>query len=146
MDKEELLTMEMYQMVTENKNLEALNAVVVAKGNRSEAAKTLGVPRSTLVSRLEAAEREGLKPSVNPPDTQAALIEQKIIYDLQISELKKHIQELAKENITAENVRKIVFKLEKHTPKPPKWLVKSSPAKGAPGVPTLFLSDFHHVA
>lgn len=135
--------MEMYRMVTENKNLEALNAVVIAKGNKSEAAKTLGIPRTTLISRLDAAEREGIKPSVNPPDTQAALIEQKILYDLQISELKKHIQELAKENITAENVRKIVFKLDKHTPKPPKWLVKSSPAKGAPGVPTLLLSDFH---
>ena len=135
--------MEMYRMVTENKNLEALNAVVIAKGNKSEAAKTLGIPRTTLISRLEAAEREGIKPSVNPPDTQAALIEQKILYDLQISELKKHIQELAKENITAENVRKIVFKLDKYTPKPPKWLVKSSPAKGAPGVPTLLLSDFH---
>ena len=79
-------------MVTENKNLEALNAVVIAKGNKSEAAKTLGIPRTTLISRLEAAEREGIKPSVNPPDTQAALIEQKILYDLQISELKKHIQ------------------------------------------------------
>ena len=44
--------MEMYQMVTENKNLEAINALVVAKGNKAEAAKTLGIPRTTLIGRL----------------------------------------------------------------------------------------------
>ena len=44
--------MEMYQMVIENKNLEAINALVVAKGNKAEAAKTLGIPRTTLIGRL----------------------------------------------------------------------------------------------
>ena len=130
-------------MVTENKNLEAINALVVAKGNKAEAAKTLGIPRTTLIGRLEAAEREGIVPTVNAPDTDAALIEQKILYDMQISDLKKQVKELALDNITAEQIRKTVFKLHNRTAKPPKWLRKNSPAHGAPGVPTLFLSDLH---
>ena len=133
----------MYQMVIENKNLEAINALVVAKGNKAEAAKTLGIPRTTLIGRLEAAEREGIVPTVNAPDTDAALIEQKILYDMQISDLKKQVKELALDNITAEQIRKTVFKLHNRTAKPPKWLRKNSPAHGAPGVPTLFLSDLH---
>tara|TARA_X000001036_G_scaffold367687_1_gene353033 strand:- start:39299 stop:40543 length:1245 start_codon:yes stop_codon:yes gene_type:complete len=133
----------MYQMGIENKNLEAINALVVAKGNKAEAAKTLGIPRTTLIGRLEAAEREGIAPTVNAPDTDAALIEQKILYDMQISDLKKQVKELALDNITAEQIRKTVFKLHNRTAKPPKWLRKSSPAHGAPGVPTLFLSDLH---
>ena len=36
--------MEMYQMGIENKNLEAINALVVAKGNKAEAAKTPSGP------------------------------------------------------------------------------------------------------
>ena len=130
-------------MVIENKNLEAINALVVAKGNKAEAAKTLGIPRTTLIGRLEAAEREGIVPTVNAPDTDAALIEQKILYDMQISDLKKQVKELALDNITAEQIRKTVFKLHNRTAKPPKWLRKNSPAHGAPGVPTLFLSDLH---
>ena len=133
----------MYQMGIENKNLEAINALVVAKGNKAEAAKTLGIPRTTLIGRLEAAEREGIAPTVNAPDTDAALIEQKILYDMQISDLKKQVKELALDNITAEQIRKTVFKLHNRTAEPPKWLKKSSPAHGAPGVPTLLLSDLH---
>ena len=133
----------MYQIGIENKNLEAINALVVAKGNKAEAAKTLGIPRTTLIGRLEAAEREGIVSTVNAPDTDAALIEQKILYDMQISDLKKQVNELALDNITAEQIRKTVFKLHNRTAKPPKWLRKNSPAHGAPGVPTLFLSDLH---
>ena len=96
-----------------------------------------------MIGRLEAAEREGIVPTVNAPDTDAALIEQKILYDMQISDLKKQVKELALDNITAEQIRKTVFKLHNRTAKPPKWLRKSSPAHGAPGVPTLFLSDLH---
>jgi hypothetical protein len=122
---------------------EAVNAVVLANGNKAEAAKTLGIPRTTLLGRLDTAEREGIAPSVNAPDTSAALVEQKMSYDLQISELKRQVKELALDNITAEQIRKTVFELKNREAKPPKWLVKSSPSKGAPGVPTLFLSDLH---
>jgi len=128
------------------KNLlqEAVNAVVLAKGNKSNAARALNIPRTTLISRLEAAEREGTKPTVKSPNLEVALAEQKVVYDSQIRELKKQLDEAIQQNVTSDYVRKNVFKLGKYKASPPKWLAKSSPATGAPGVPTLFLSDFHY--
>ena len=122
---------------------DAVNALVLAKGNISEASRALGLPRPTLNSRLEKAKLNNIKPTLKAPGTEAALTEQKITYDLQIKELKQQVDELARENITATAIRKHVFGLAEHEPKPPKWTHKSTPAKGAPGIPTLFISDFH---
>lgn len=122
---------------------EAVNALVMAKGNISEAARDLKLPRPTLNSRLEKAKLHNITPTVKGADTEAALTEQKLTYELQIKELKQQVDELARENITADAIRKHVFQLGEYSPKPPKWLHKSTPAKGAPGIPTLFLSDFH---
>ena len=122
---------------------EAVNALVMAKGNISEAARALKLPRPTLNSRLEKAKLHNITPTVKGADTEAALTEQKLTYELQIKELKQQVDELARENITADAIRKHVFQLGEYSPKPPKWLHKSTPAKGAPGIPTLFLSDFH---
>ena len=127
-----------------NKLQEAVNALVLAKGNKAEAARTLNIPRTTLLSRLEAAQRDNIKPTVKSPNLEVALAEQKMVYDLQIRDLKKQLDEAILQNVTSDYIRKNVFKLGKYNPKPPKWVTKSSPATGAPGVPTLFLSDFHY--
>ena len=123
---------------------ESVNAVVLAKGSKSEASRNLKIPRTTLVSRLEAAERAGITPTVKSPDLEVALAEQKMANDLQIKDLKRQLEEATLQNVTSSYIRKHVFELGKYNAKPPKWLIKSSPAKGAPGVPTLFLSDFHY--
>jgi len=122
---------------------EAINALVLAKGNKSEAARALSLPRPTLVSRLEKAKLNNIKPTAKAPDMEAALTEQKLTYELQVRELKQQVAELAKENITSTAIRKHVFMLAEHSLKPPKWLHTSMPQKGSPGVPTLFISDFH---
>jgi len=124
--------------------LEAVNALVLAKGNKSSAAKKLNIPRSTLVTRISAAERENIVPTVKSPDLEVALAEQKMSYDLQIRDLKNQLEEATLQNVTASYVRKHVFKLGEYDPNPPKWLVKAAPSKSTPGVPTLFLSDFHY--
>ena len=124
--------------------LEAVNALVLAKGNKSSAAKKLNIPRSTLVTRISAAERENIVPTVKSPDLEVALAEQKMSYDLQIRDLKNQLEEATLQNVTASYVRKHVFKLGEYDPNPPKWLVKATPSKSTPGVPTLFLSDFHY--
>ena len=93
---------------------DAVNALVLAKGNISEASRALGLPRPTLNSRLEKAKLNNIKPTVNAPGTEAALTEQKITYDLQIKELKQQVDELARENITATAIRKHVFGLGEH--------------------------------
>jgi len=123
---------------------ETVNALVLAKGSKSDAARSLNIPRTTFISRLDAAERERIKPTVRPPNLEVALAEQKMVYDLQIRDLKKQLEEAIHQNVTADYVRKHVFKLGKHQATPPKWITKSSPATGNPGVPTLFLSDFHY--
>jgi len=127
-----------------DKLLEAVNAVVLAKGNKSDAARKLNIPRPTLMTRLEAAERENIVPSVKSPDLEVALAEQKMTYELQIRDLKKQLEESTLHNITASYVRKHIFKLGEHEPNPPEWLIKAKPSKSTPGVPTLFLSDFHY--
>jgi transposase-like protein len=68
---------------------EAVNAVILAGGSKADAAKKLGIPRTTLVSRLDAAERENITPTVVAPSTEAALYEQKVAYEIQVKDLKE---------------------------------------------------------
>jgi len=121
----------------------SLNALVENKGNKAAAAKSLGIPRTTLVDRLTTAELHGFKPTVVPPDAEAALIEKQFEHEAEVKDLKKQIEALAKDNIKHQRLRDSLIKAEKYKARPPKWLTKSTPAKGAPGVPTIFLSDFH---
>ena len=80
---------------------EAVNALVLAKGNKSEAARALSLPRPTLVSRLEKAKLNSIKPTAKAPDMEAALTEQKLTYELQVRELKQQVEELAKESMSS---------------------------------------------
>ena len=98
---------------------ESVNAVVLAKGSKSEASRNLKIPRTTLVSRLEAAERAGIVPTVKSPDLEVALAEQKMAYDLQVRDLKKQLEEATLQNVTSSYIRKHVFELGKHVAKPP---------------------------
>lgn len=130
---------------TTNKStlIDTLNAVIKNKGNKAAASRSLGIPRTTLLERIEAAKLQGVKPTIVPPDAEAALIEKDFEHDAEVRELKKKIEALAKDNISHQRLKDSLIKAEKHVVKPPKWLIKSTPAKGAPGVPTIFLSDFH---
>jgi len=123
--------------------IEALNAVINNKGNKAAASRELGIPRTTLLERIEQAQLQGIKPTVVPPDAEAALIEQQYEHDSEVRELKKKVEVLAKENLAHQRLKDSLIKAETHVAKPPKWLTKNTPAKGAPGVPTIFLSDFH---
>ena len=102
---------------------ESVNAVVLAKGSKSEASRNLKIPRTTLVSRLEAAERAGITPTVKSPDLEVALAEQKMANDLQIKDLKRQLEEATLQNVTSSYIRKHVFELGKYNAKPPKWLI-----------------------
>ena len=123
--------------------IDALNSVIRNKGNKAAASRELGIPRTTLIERIEQAQLQGIKPSIVPPDAEAALIEKQYEHDAEIRDLKRQVDILAKENIAHQKLKDSLIKAENHKVRPPKWLTKSSPAKGAPGVPTIFLSDFH---
>src|SRR5882757_6503279 len=55
---------------------------------------------------------------------------------------EKELQAVKRDNITAEEIREDLYGLSKITGDPPKWLWTKRP-HGAPGVPMLFLSDWH---
>ena len=63
---------------------ETVNALVLSKGNKSQAAISLNIPRTTFMTRLESAGRKGIKPTVRSPNLEVALAEQKMVYDLQV--------------------------------------------------------------
>ena len=54
--------------------IDALNTVINNKGNKAAASRELGIPRTTLLERIEQAQLQGIKPTVVPPDAEAALI------------------------------------------------------------------------
>ena len=93
-----------------NKLQETVNALVLAKGNKSQAAISLNIPRTTFITRLEGAEREGIKPTVKSPSLEVALAEQKVVYDSQIRDIKKQLEESIQQNVTSDYVRKHIFK------------------------------------
>ena len=104
---------------------EAVNALVMAKGNISEAARSLKLPRPTLNSRLEKAKLHNITPTVKGADTEAALTEQKLTYELQIKELKQQVDEQRKllkqrwdtgqQYDNSHNEHIINFQLKRHT-------------------------------
>jgi hypothetical protein len=123
--------------------IDALNSVIRNKGNKAAASRELGIPRTTLIERIEQAQLQGVKPTMVPPDAEAALIEQQYAHDAEMRDMKRQVDVLAKENLSHQKLKNSLIKADNHIIKPPKWLTKTTPAKGAPGVPTIFLSDFH---
>lgn len=59
-----------------------------------------------------------------------------------IRSLNYQLREAQREAATERSVRREIFGLSETTPTPPSWTL-STPASSSPGVPTLFLSDWH---
>ena len=79
--------------------IDALNTVINNKGNKAAASRELGIPRTTLLERIEQAQLQGIKPTVVPPDAEAALIEQQYAHDAEMRDIKRQVDVLAKENL-----------------------------------------------
>lgn len=119
---------------TETELQDAINAMQ-SFSTKAEAAKSLGIPRTTLNSRLQVAQARGLTPTtarkLSPTET--------------IRRLEKELKEAQKESADAAEIKRIVQGVTNaaKAQEPPKWLVEQRDAHSAPGVPTLFLSDLH---
>ncbi|WP_043767514.1 DUF4398 domain-containing protein [Algiphilus aromaticivorans] len=61
----------------------------------------------------------------------------------QVRTLRRELAQAKREDITARAVRRELLNLSEQSPKPPKWLTKRGKGAKAPGVPTLFASDWH---
>lgn len=117
---------------TDKRELQAAADAVVTHGTIIGAAKALGLPRETLASRLQAADRQGIKPS-NLTDPKQ-----------RIAQLEKDLKAASREQADTAAIKGLIgtslLKLDEL--KMPAWVVKPTNPL-SPGVPTLQLSDFH---
>ena len=123
----------------------ALDMVIECGGNKAEAARQLGVPRSSLYDHLDRATKLGLTPTTQAPDTAAAVAQTELKYKDKIRNLEAQIRELSRTNLSDEQVREFVFGLSKQDPSYKEWdltpYLTEDPS--GPGIPTLQLSDWH---
>lgn len=129
---------------------QAVDTLAEYNGNRTEAAKSLGIARSTFGQRLEiAAQRYGLKAAEKNPTVKQT--EAQSVTDMlrrQMDRLTKESDALRKENkqlregqLSAELVREIISG-SNVIPNPPDWFIEREHQSNH-GVPTLLCSDWH---
>jgi len=97
------------------------------------AADALGIPRKTFAERLKLAEKQGLKATVKLDLAQT------------VKQLQRELKLAQAESADAAAVKTIIHGLvnKSVSTETPAWLENKRMGQGAPGVPTLFLSDFH---
>jgi len=122
---------------------EAVNALVLAKGNKAKAARELGIATSTYKDQLLQAEKLGLKPTILPPDIATEMESLKLQHLSEIRELKNKLKASQRENLTADAVRKYIYGLNDFEPAIRKWDKPANVESGNPGTPIVLLSDFH---
>jgi hypothetical protein len=113
-------------------------------GTKVGAAKLLGLPAATYDHRYNAAERMGYRPTVksavkDTDDTLSKLAEAKD----RIRQLESSIAAQAKEDLSAEYIKKTIIKLNESKVKVPSWTIKKPKKHTSAGIPTLFASDWH---
>lgn len=127
--------------VSKYKLQEAVNEV--AKVGLAKASVNLGIPRSTLSTRLEIADRDGIVPeeTILSEIDQANLESKQTKKQLQIA--NHQIDDLTKQLLDQEKVKKLILALRDEEKTPPKWILPTSYKKSTPGVPMLLVSDLH---
>ena len=103
--------------------------------NATEAAKSLGLDRSTFRHRLEIAKRKGI---ISNNKTS-------ISKESYIKKLEFELKEAQKQSADAQAIKSIIGSIadKAATMAPPAWVSVDSGKASSPGVPTLFLSDLH---
>lgn len=122
---------------------EAVDAFHTA-GSKTEAAKLLGLNPRTYDGRYRVAAGKGIKPTV--PELK---IQDGVDFMAELQEAKAKIRTLetaadaqAKEQLTAEFIKKKIIQLKDENVDVPDWLIRT-PKEEVSGVPTLFASDWH---
>lgn len=109
-------------------------------------ANTLGIPRQTVGSwSTDRARFTKVFAAVAPLAPQQPSEPEVLVLRREIEEMRKALKSYAKEDQTAEYVKKKIFGLveDSNTWVAPKWLLEPGKSLSAPGVPTLFASDWH---
>ena len=113
-------------------------------GTKTGAADLLGLPRSTYDHRYYAAKKMGFTPKTDsavkdPDNTLSKLAEARD----RIRQLESSIAAQAKEELSAEYIKKAIIKLNDSKVKVPGWTIKKPKKHTSAGIPTLFASDWH---
>lgn len=118
----------------------AVDAVADAGGNVAVAARAMGIPRATLLSRLDAAKLRGIGAEPAKPSASSVAMLQ-----AELKRLRADNQGLRNDALTAETIKAKIVSLVNDSVKltPPPWVLESKKGHKGPGVPTLFLSDLH---
>ncbi|HLB49832.1 MAG TPA: hypothetical protein VJL59_22675 [Anaerolineales bacterium] len=119
---------------------EAVNTFAKHGNNQRAAAAALGIPRTTFQARLDDGRHRGLKPNGGQidPDSPQALY-------AQVRRLEAELRRAQATSSEIEAVRNIVGGLSNKVAelKPPPFIAVGPNTPSSPGVPTLFLSDWH---
>ena len=112
----------------------AIEAYAAEGGNAEATARALGIPPTTLKTRMAMARRRGLKAKGAATDPRK-----------RIAQLEKDLKAATREQADTQALKQLIgtaaMKLDEL--ELPQWVVKPSKDAHAPGVPTLQLSDFH---
>lgn len=123
--------------LTREQMQETVNAVARC-GNVVRAAAELGRPTQTIQHRFRSAVAAGIRPTVKSK----VELDNRLMA-ARIRQLEAEVRNLEKQALSAELVKREIFKLAKSDAPSPEWLRKGSSRTSAPGVPTLFASDWH---
>lgn len=62
----------------------------------------------------------------------------------ELTDYKRAVEQLQRDDDTAEYIRQVIFNLASHDPEPPPWTAGKGGTQGARGVPMTMWSDFHY--
>lgn len=130
---------------SEDKLRIVVNAIHQAGGNSEEAARSTGIPVSTLRRWAKEANRRGV---IHDPDVevctpkdlqQAARIAQ---LEEETRALRGELRAIQKDNLSTAKVRELISGLTESPPDPPPWITEED-TSGHAGVPITLWGDWH---
>jgi len=129
--------------LTKEQLLEAVQAFKDAKFNETKAAESLGLKRACYQARLKAAHLAGMTNDVQKEKELITNIPPEVALKDKIRTLEAQIAAFNRDVLSENYVKTKILKMAEKKPVPPAWLTKPGSSKSAPGVPTLFASDWH---
>lgn len=108
--------------------------------NAYQIAKELGMDHSAIVKRVKRLKDQGVAPEKPAAATDAGRVAE---LESEVRTLRSAMASAKQETLDAEYVKRKILKMASEPVEPPQWLVPKRFPKHAPGVPTLFASDWH---
>lgn len=123
--------------------IEQYKAAIAKHGGIRAAARALGISDTRIRRRLkgipEASEMHAARAAEVVADGESTVAQMQA----ELRTLRAALAQRAQDELDEEFVKSKIIKLAATSPEPPGWLVPKKFVEGAPGVPTLFASDWH---